>query len=678
MKLLPGSFTRPRSREILGLPQTLSRSQVLQRSWPFILDVFVALIGLACFYGVVQIAHLWIGHAEPDVVISLSPRALPRYALYSIVRMGLAYLLSLVFAIAYGYTAAYSRRLEALMIAALDILQSIPVLSFLPGVMLAMVAVFPSRQIGLELGAIVLIFTGQVWNMAFSFYSSLKGLPKELVEASSIYGYSRFQRLLQLELPFSAIGLIWNSMVSVAGGWFFLMACEMFVLGSRDFRLPGLGSYLQTAASAGNVPAIFWGLAVMVAIIVATDQLLWRPIIAWSDRFKFEQVESSKRVRSPLLYALQESTILRSLRDRTLQPWVESLYRRFSTHGVQSPAYAESNRGQPSRLFRAVVYALLLAAVLFSAAHALHLLKSLHWADIRLILLGAGATFLRVLGSLLLATLWTVPAGVAIGFHPRLARIAQPLAQIAASVPATALFPVLLLVLIRNGGGMNTAAILLMLLGTQWYILFNVIAGAIAIPTDLKEVARLFHFTQWQRWKTVILPGIFPFPHHRPCHRIRRRVERQHRRGILPAQEQHTHRLRPRCADQCRHGPRCLCRAPARHHRHGAHGRHGQSPHLAAALPPGRNQVPARCLIIDIRHTMTGEQLYDAYREERIQQGWQEFLWKSMSKPQQLVWDKLAARLQPTQTGPPQQSAAQQQRAQRIASVTAFTRKPEA
>ncbi len=511
MNLLPTRFNRPRTRETLSLPQTLSRSQALQRSWPFLLDVFVALIGLACFYGIVQIARLWIGHIEPDVVISLSPRALPRYALYSCVRMGLAYLLSLAFAIGYGYLAAYNRRVEALMIAALDILQSIPVLSFLPGVMLAMVALFPSRQIGLELGAIVLIFTGQVWNMAFSFYSSLKSLPKELVEASSIYGYSRFQRLLQLELPFSAIGLIWNSMVSVAGGWFFLMACEMFVLGDRDFRLPGLGSYLQTAASAGNVPAIFWGLAVMIAIIVATDQLLWRPIIAWSDRFKFEQVESSKRVRSPLLYALQESTVLRSLRDHTLKPWTESLYHHFSTHRAPAPEAPRLQRSQPSRIVQSIVGALLLAAVLYSAAHALHLLRSLHWPDLRAILLGASATFLRVLMSLLLATLWTVPAGVAIGFHPRLAKIAQPVAQIAASVPATALFPVLLLLLIRNGGGMNTAAILLMLLGTQWYILFNVIAGAIAIPTDLKEVARLFHFTTWQRWKTVILPGIFPF-----------------------------------------------------------------------------------------------------------------------------------------------------------------------
>ena len=314
---LPGSFNLGRSRLDTRLPQTMSRSQMLGRTWPFVLDMTVALIGLACFYAIVLIARLWGGHAHPNVQISLSVSALPRYALYSVVRMGLAYLLSLVFAVGYGYAAAYSRRMEALMIAALDVLQSIPVLSFLPGVMLAMIALFPSRQMGLELGAVLLIFTGQVWNMAFSFYSSLKSLPRELVEASAIFQYSRWQRLWQLELPYAAIGLVWNSMVSVAGGWFFLMACEMFVLGERDFRLPGLGSYLQTAASAGDVPAILWGLLVMVSIIVATDQLIWRPVIAWSDRFKFEQVENSRSVRSPLLSALQSSSLLNGLGQRT-------------------------------------------------------------------------------------------------------------------------------------------------------------------------------------------------------------------------------------------------------------------------------------------------------------------------------------------------------------------------
>lgn len=509
---LPDSFSYVRGRE------TLARSQALRRSWPFVLDLCVAGIGLACFYGVVQLARYWFGHPMPEITISLSPRALPRYAFYSVVRIWLAYALSLFFAIAYGYTAAYNRRVEALMIAGLDILQSIPVLSFLPGVMLAMVALIPSRQLGVELGAILLIFTGQVWNMAFSFYSSLKSIPRELREAATIYRFSPWQRLVELELPYSAIGLVWNSMVSVAGGWFFLMACEMFVLGSRDFRLPGLGSYLQTAASTGNATAIIWGLFTMIAIIVATDQLLWRPVIAWSDKFKFEQVETTSRVRSPLLHLLQHSRGLRTLRQHTVEPFAESLYQRLAENRQrtveatrQLPPSARQRRERWNAALRALALVVVFGGVLYAALHALSLLQEVKRSEFLQILLGALATFLRVNTALLLASAWTIPAGVAIGFHPRLARIAQPLAQIAASVPATALFPVVLMALVRIGGGLGIGSILLMMLGTQWYILFNVIAGAMAIPTDLREVATLFHFTTGQRWKTLILPGIFPY-----------------------------------------------------------------------------------------------------------------------------------------------------------------------
>lgn len=512
MMRFPERFSNVPGREILA------RSQVLQRSWPFVLDLCVAGIGLACFYGVVVIARYWFGHPEPEIVISQSPRALPLYAFYSIVRIGLAYLLSLIFAIGYGYVAAYNKRIEALMIAGLDILQSIPVLSFLPGVMLAMVALFPTRQIGVEMGAIVLIFTGQVWNMAFSFYSSVKSIPREFSEAASIYKFSRLQRLIQLELPYSAIGLVWNSMVSVAGGWFFLMACEMFVLGTRDFRLPGLGSYLQTAASTENKIAMTWGILTMIAIIVATDQLIWRPVIAWSDKFKFEQVESGSRVRSPLLHLLQHSRALRSLRQHTVVPLGEGVYRRLARErkeSVTQPSAGENDvtamRSRVSTALRVVILAAAAAAVLYAAWQALTLLREVHGSQFAEIMKGALATFLRVNASLVLAAAWTIPAGVAIGFHPRLARIAQPVAQIAASVPATALFPVILLALVRLGGGLGIGSIALMLLGTQWYILFNVIAGAMAIPSDLREVATLFHFTTLQRWKTVILPGIFPF-----------------------------------------------------------------------------------------------------------------------------------------------------------------------
>jgi NitT/TauT family transport system permease protein len=490
---------------------TLSRSLVLERTWPFFLDLSVAACGLALFYAVLRIAQYWMGHPVPAIEISRSAKMLPLYAFYSMVRITVAYLLSLTFAVGYGYMAAYTPRAEPFMIAALDILQSIPVLSFLPAVMLAMISLVPGRQLGIELGAILLIFTGQVWNMAFSFYSSLKSLPRELREASGVFRFSAWQRFWQLELPYSAIGLVWNSMVSVAGGWFFLMACEMFVLGDRDFRLPGLGSYLQTAASSGDSHGMLWGSVTMILIIVATDQLVWRPVIAWADKFKFEQGESTSRKSSPMLYMLQNSSALAWLREATLVPVSESIYgalARRQRELVARPTHLPRKRSRLAALLFIAVGSLLVA---FAAFKAVELLRHIHGAEVVELLKGAGATFLRVNAALLIASAWTIPAGVAIGFHPRLARIAQPLAQIAASYPATAIFPILLIALVQAGGGLGIGSIALMLLGTQWYILFNVIAGASAIPSNLKEVAQLYHFSAWQKWKVVILPGIFPY-----------------------------------------------------------------------------------------------------------------------------------------------------------------------
>src|SRR5579871_5500423 len=293
-------------------------------------DVLMFGAGIALFYGILEVGRVWLGPFTPEVEISHSLLALPVYAGYSLLRITLAYLLSLAFTLVYGYVAAYNPRAEKFMIPLLDVLQSIPVLSFLPGVMLAMVALFPGRQLGVEAGAILLIFTGQVWNMAFSFYASLKSIPKEMREAAKIYGFSWWQRFVEMELPYAAIGLVWNSMMSVAGGWFFLMACEMFVLGSRDFRLHGLGSYLQTAASNGDTRSIVWGIATMVAIIVLLDQFVWRPVIAWSDKFKFEQVESTARIRSPLLHLLQHSHALQSIERSTVRPLSERIYRRLA------------------------------------------------------------------------------------------------------------------------------------------------------------------------------------------------------------------------------------------------------------------------------------------------------------------------------------------------------------
>jgi len=481
-------------------------------SWAFLMDIAVFLFVFAAIFGIYAIGRSWLGPVGPRAEISQDPRVLPLYALYSLVRISVAYALSLVFALAYGYVAASSRHAEIVMVPLLDILQAIPVLSFLPGVMLAMVAIFPHRQLGVELGSILLIFTGQVWNIAFSFYSSLKTIPRELNEAAIIYRFGRWQRFAELDLPFSTIGLVWNSMMSVAGGWFFLMACEMFVLGNRDFRLPGLGSFLQTAASHGDTRAILWGVTAMIAVIVFLDQLVWRPIIVWADRFKFEQVESSSAAQTTLLTLIGRASIVIRLYRLLIQPVFNWLTLTF-TLGARRAAETFSAPKQ-NRLRRWIGY-LLAAAVLiglgFAVFHAARELSDLHREDYRELLQSAALTFLRVNTALILGALWTVPAGVAIGSNPRLARIAQPLAQMAASIPATALFPIILLFLLRLRGGLEIAAMLLMLLGTQWYILFNVIAGAMAIPTDLKEAAKIFHFSSWDRWRHLILPGIFPY-----------------------------------------------------------------------------------------------------------------------------------------------------------------------
>ncbi|MFZ0794075.1 MAG: ABC transporter permease subunit [Candidatus Korobacteraceae bacterium] len=479
------------------------------QTWSVVTDFFIFAAGLSVFYAILVLARSWFGPFNPHVEISRDPSHLPLYAAYSLLRITIAYVLSLAFTLVYGYVAAYNPRAERIMIPLLDILQSIPVLSFLPGVMLAMVALFPHHQVGVEMGAILLIFTGQVWNMAFSFYSSLKSIPRDMREAAKIYRFNWYQRFTQFELPFAAIGLVWNSMMSVAGGWFFLMACEMFVLGNDDFRLPGLGSYLQTAASAGDTEAILWGVGTMIAVIVLLDQIVWRPVIAWAEKFKVEQVESTDAPQSWFLNLMQKSRLLHRLRKKAINPLRERLGLHFARgyhpdHEDAAPAPWKVWIGR-------TLAAIAVLAVFYAIVRAFGMLTQLNAGDVRQILQGAAATFGRVIAALLIGALWTIPVGVAIGFNPKLARIAQPLAQIAASVPATALFPIVLLVLIRIGGGLGLGSILLLLLGTQWYILFNVIAGAMAIPTDLKEAASVFKFTTGQRWRRVILPGIFPY-----------------------------------------------------------------------------------------------------------------------------------------------------------------------
>jgi len=469
-----------------------------------VIDIVVFVFIATVLYIVIFIASGWRAEYQPSVEIDLSVWKIPLYAINSIFRIMAAYVLSFIFALWYGYTANKSKWHERIMIPLLDILQSIPVLSFLPGVVLAMIALFPNSRIGVEISSILLIFTGQVWNMAFSYYNSMNTLPKELRQVAQVYGLSRYQRFIKIELPFSAIGLIWNSMVSIAGGWFFLMACEMFVLKDRDFRLPGIGSYIQTAANHGDIERVLYGLGTMVFIIILFDILLWRPLIAWSQKFRFDTITAEDE---------PESFVLNLLRRSTLQKWVIA---RASILNRRLDKFFRSHEGKRTdRTWKKVVKffmtGTILVLLLWAAVKAIGSLVSVSGDEYLLIIKSAFFSLLRTGSAILLALLWTVPLGVLIGLNRNVAKVMQPIIQILASVPATAVFPVIILFLIKLGGGLDIGAIFLMLLGTQWYILFNVIAGASAIPNDLREAARIYDLRGIKKWKVLIIPGIFPY-----------------------------------------------------------------------------------------------------------------------------------------------------------------------
>jgi len=443
--------------------------------------------------------------------ISTSPAALPWYALLSIGRMTVAYLLSLLFSLAYGYASARHRAANRVLLPLLDVLQSVPILSFLPVVLLGLSSVMPVA-LAAELAAIVLIFTSQAWNMTFSFYQSMTTIPGDLREAAAVFRFDPWLRLKTLELPFAAVGLIWNSMMSWAGGWFFLMAAEIYNVGARDFRLPGLGSYLQVAANAGDLRAVLLGVGTLMLIIALLDQLVWRPLLAWADKFKLEMVEGDERPSSWFLEALSRSWLIQRFGERFLAPATERLDVRLRRR-ARSVLSTLEGTGDNQRLSPLALGALCIVALAagYGGWQAIKMLAILPAADWGRLGLGLLATFARVTVALALALLWTIPAGVLIGTHRRVAAILQPVVQIVASVPATAIFPVILVAFVKTPGGVNIAATLLMLMGTQWYLLFNVIAGSSAIPLDLRYTTDLLRLSSIDRWRTLILPALFPY-----------------------------------------------------------------------------------------------------------------------------------------------------------------------
>jgi NitT/TauT family transport system permease protein len=441
--------------------------------------------------------------------VSLSPGNLPEYALLTTLRMFAALAVSLFFTLVVATLAAKSRRAEVLIIPALDILQSVPVLGFLTFTVVFFMGLFPGRRLGAELAAIFAIFTSQAWNMAFSFYQSLCTLPADLDEVSRHFRLSGWMRFWRVEAPFATPGLVWNTMMSMSGGWFFVVASEAITVGDTKVQLPGIGSYLALAIDQENLGAVAWAILTMAVVITLYDQLIFRPIVAWSDKFRAEQTATLTTPRSWVFDLLRRSRLIKVLGSqwsRLSEPLAVGLAR------LERRAPRMRVRGVSQRAAD-MIWGLLLITAVAAALYIIVAYVRAHLGvpDLSAALKGGILTLLRVMILIALASLIWVPLGVWIGLRPWVAERVQPLAQFMAAFPANVLFPVFVVAVARLHLDPNIWLSPLMILGAQWYILFNVIAGASAFPNDLNEVTTLFRARTWQWWRQVMLPGIFPY-----------------------------------------------------------------------------------------------------------------------------------------------------------------------
>jgi NitT/TauT family transport system permease protein len=467
--------------------------------------IVVALVGI--LYAGIRLASP-TSVVGPD--INLSPSALPWYTFLSMLRMTASYFLSLAFSLVYAYIAAHNRAAERVMLPVLDVLQSVPLLSFLPVALVFLTTLLPS-WVGIEASAVVLIFTSQAWNIAYSFHQSVKTVPLELNEAAASFRMNWWYRLRYLELPFGMLGLIWNSVVSWANGWFFLMAAETFRVQSRDFRLPGLGSYLQAAADAGDGRAIIFGLITLIVVVVLLDQLVWQPLLAWAEKFSMSLVTNDNMPRSWFLDVIRGSRLVALFKEYGRDRLVKSLDGVLG--GLSKPADRRtlSLRSIPSLVLKRLVPLAALAILGYFIWQAAIMLVTLPLGEWHVIATATVASTIRVFVSTLLGLLLTVPLGVWVGLNPRLSARFQPIIQSAAAIPGTAVFPVLVAWIIALPLGLEIAAQFLIISTTAWYLLFNIIAGAAAIPTELKDASQLYRINGWTRWRTLIWPAILPY-----------------------------------------------------------------------------------------------------------------------------------------------------------------------
>lgn len=485
-----------------------SREPVASTSWWADVALFSLAVLLAAFifYGLDQMSQpLGVLDSSP---LSLDLANLPEYTLRTTLRMFIALFASFLFTVVIATLAAKSRKAAMIILPALDILQSVPVLGFLTFTVVFFMGLFPGKQLGVECAAIFAIFTSQVWNMTFSFYQSLRTMPNDLYDVSRQFAFSPWQRFVRLELPFATPGLVWNMMMSMSGGWFFVVASEAITVGNTTVSLPGIGSWLALAIEQKNIAAIAWAVLAMVGVIILYDLLFFRPIVAWADRFRFEQTASQKRPRSRV-YDLLRSTrlvplVLLALEE--IKTWL------FLDKIPKLPRIRLKTSARFSRAADWVWMALVAIVCMVGIVQLSRFIGSTLGLEDVISVFGLGlTTMLRVGVLIVLASLFWVPIGVWIGLNPRWAERLQPVAQLLAAFPANVLFPFAVVAIVALKLNPDIWLSPLMILGTQWYILFNVIAGASALPTDLREAARSFHVSGWQWWRQVALPGIFPY-----------------------------------------------------------------------------------------------------------------------------------------------------------------------
>lgn len=493
-------------------PFTLSRPFFRGRA-PFTLaDLPVAIGVVALLLAAVHLSQTMTAQAEPETLeIHLGIENVPYYAFRSIARMFIAFSWTLLFTFTYGSLAAHSPRAERILMPLLDILQSVPVLGFLSVTLTGFMALFPGSVLGMELASIFAIFTSQAWNMAYSFFQSVRAIPRDLHETALVMRLTPFQRFVRLEVPFAMNGLVWNAMVSFGGGWFFLAASEAITVLGRDIRLPGIGSYLATAVEAGDFRYIAVAIITMIVVIVLLDVLFFRPLVAWAQKFGPGSV-LDEEAKSVVLTALQRSRIVEMLHERILGPTASFLVHEVPRRCrlIRSGALAPRARVR-AWLGWFLVGTLVIASLSWASRSAVRLTEEVTLSQVGGYLVDGLYTLVRVLACVVFASAVWVPVGVFIGLRHSLARRLRPVIQLGAAFPANLAYPLLTYLFLRYEVDLGFGSILLMMIGSQWYILFNVVVGALTVPEDLQEVGRVMRLTRWQRFRHIVAPVVFPY-----------------------------------------------------------------------------------------------------------------------------------------------------------------------